>query len=72
MVNMFIFCWLWGGIRVAEGVAEVALNVFVGRMKEGITQMEPAEALAFLQTMEPILILLVTSAQQYKLALLSL
>ena len=31
---------------------EVALNVFVGKMNEGISQMEPAEALAFLQTME--------------------
>ncbi len=39
--------------RLSESVRdEVALNVFVGRMKEGITQMEPAEALAFLQTME--------------------
>ena len=28
IVNMFIFCWLWGGIRVAEGVAEVAIERF--------------------------------------------
>ena len=25
---MFIFCWLWGGRRVAEGVAEVAIERF--------------------------------------------
>lgn len=31
---------------------EVALNVFIGRMDAGIAQAEPAEALAFLQTME--------------------
>ena len=31
---------------------EVALNLFIGSMDAGITNLEPAEALAFLQTME--------------------
>ena len=31
---------------------EVALNVFIGSMDAGTTNLEPAEALAFLQTME--------------------